>query len=121
VAALLAESGRFMAGITVALQGFRGGTPLTHRVDRSVDGNTVTFAVSGTVNATRAIDLRSLVDRERGVTVVLDLRDVTVVERDAVPMLAGIGARGTELLNCPEYLRLWMAAERATAAEDVDR
>jgi hypothetical protein len=53
--------------------------------------------------------------------VVLDLRDVTLVERDAVPLLAGICARGAEFVNCPAYLRLWMVAERDSAAEDVDR
>ena len=76
--------------------------------------------MSGIVNATRAADLRSLVDRERDVKVVLDLRDVTLVGRDAVPLLAGIGARGAELVNCPEYLRLWMLAESDSEPEDVD-
>lgn len=94
---------------------------MTYRVERSVDGSTVTFAVSGTVNAVRAADLQSLVDRELDVKVLLDLRDVTLVERDAVPLLAGVRAGGAELVDCPEYLRLWMAAERDSAPEDRGR
>jgi hypothetical protein len=55
------------------------------------------------------------------VKVVLDGTDVTLVERDEVPLLASIRTRGAELVNCPEYLRLWMVAERDSAPEDVDR
>jgi hypothetical protein len=113
--------GVFVAGTRVALERFRGEPLLTYRIQRSIDGSTVTFAVSGTVNATRAADLQSLVDRELDVKVALDLRDVTLVERDAVPLLAGIRARGGEFVNCPEYLRLWMVADRDSAREDVDR
>lgn len=103
------------------MERFRGEPPLTYRLQRSVEGSTVTFAVSGTVNGTHAADLQSLVDRERDVKVLLDLGDVTLVERDAVPLLAGIRARGAEFVNCPEYLRLWMVAERDSTPEDGDR
>ena len=94
---------------------------MTYRIERCVDSSTVTFAVSGTVNATRAADLRSRVDCELDVKVVLDLRDVTLVERDAVHLLAGVCGRGAKFVNCPEYLRRWMVAERNSAPGDVDR
>jgi anti-anti-sigma regulatory factor len=94
---------------------------LSYRIQRSVVNNTVTLAVSGTVNATRAADLQSRIEREPDVKVVLDLRDVTLVERDAVPLLGGMRTRGAELVNCPEYLRLWMVAESDSAPEDVER
>ena len=29
----------------------------------------------------------------------------------AVRFLAGVEAAGTEIVNCPEYLRIWIAAE----------
>lgn len=111
----------FIDGTTVALEHVRGEPPVTYRVERSVDSSTVTFAVSGTLNATRAADLHALVDRERDVKVLVDLRDVTLVERDAVPLLAEVRARGAELVNCPKYLRLWTVAERDSASENGDR
>jgi hypothetical protein len=94
---------------------------VTYRVERSVASRAVIFAVSGIVNATRAADLRSRVDRERDVKVLVDLRDVTLVERDAVPLLADVRGRGAKFVNCPKYLQLWMVAERDSALEDGDR
>lgn len=47
-----------------------------------------------------------------GQQIVLDLRDVTLVNEGAVKFLAGCEADGIKLENCPAYIR------RATAHED---
>ncbi|OLB42740.1 MAG: hypothetical protein AUG14_00865 [Candidatus Rokubacteria bacterium 13_1_20CM_2_68_19] len=43
---------------------------------------------------------------------VLDLKDIiTLVDRAAVRFLARVEMAGTEIVNCPEYVRSWIAAE----------
>src|SRR2546427_12607082 len=43
---------------------------------------------------------------------VLDLKDIiTLVDRAAVRFLARVEMAGTEIVNCPEYVGSWIAAE----------
>jgi hypothetical protein len=44
--------------------------------------------------------------------VVLDLKDVTLVDRAAVGFLARVEVAGAEIVNCPEYVRSWIEAEQ---------
>jgi hypothetical protein len=39
----------------------------------------------------------------------LDLLEVSRVDRDAVPILARWNSEGIQFLNCPAYLRDWIA------------
>lgn len=48
---------------------------------------------------------------------VLDLKEVTLVAREAVLFLARVEAGGVRLVNCPEYVRRWIAAEKAVRQE----
>jgi hypothetical protein len=50
-------------------------------------------------------------DRERAVT--LDLREVALVDRDAVTFLAQCEAAGAALENCRACVREWIARKRA--------
>jgi hypothetical protein len=43
-----------------------------------------------------------------GRQIVLDLRDVTLVNEGAVKFLAGCEADGIKLENCPAYIREWV-------------
>lgn len=43
----------------------------------------------------------------------LDLRDVTLVDREAVKFLARCEADSIELENCPPYIREWITRESA--------
>ena len=44
--------------------------------------------------------------------VAMDLRDVTLVGRDAVKYLACCEADGIKLENCPAYIREWIRKEQ---------
>ncbi len=44
--------------------------------------------------------------------VTFDLSEITLVDRAAVRFLAEAEAAGIRLVNCPEYVRSWIAAER---------
>jgi hypothetical protein len=41
--------------------------------------------------------------------VVLDLAEVTLVDREAVRFLAACDVKGIGLRNCPEFIREWMS------------
>jgi hypothetical protein len=58
-------------------------------------------------------DLETLVSEEanRG-RIVLDLKDLTLVDQDAVSFLKRCEADNITLKNCPGYIREWMEGER---------
>jgi len=43
----------------------------------------------------------------------IDLKNVLLVDRKAVKLLALRETNGTELRNCPPYIREWISRERA--------
>ena len=67
--------------------------------------------VSGRIQAEHVDTLRELLGREKG-GVVIDLKDVNLVDREAVKLFALSEATGIELRNCPAYIREWVARER---------
>ena len=56
--------------------------------------------------------LRGVLEQESG-GFAIDLKDVLLVDREAVKLLAFSEANGTELRNCPPYVREWVTRERA--------
>jgi hypothetical protein len=77
------------------------------KLERSANGDVVIFALSGRIEAEQVADLRKLLEAERQ-PLVLDLREVKLVDRDAVQFLARCEADGAKLRNCPAYIRVWM-------------
>jgi predicted metal-binding protein len=45
-------------------------------------------------------------------SIVLDLRDVRLADRDAVKFLIDCEADGMKLENCPAYVREWIEREK---------
>jgi len=83
------------------------------RIDRIVGvGDLVVLRVSGRIRAENVDKLRELLEREKA-GVVIDLKEVTLVDREAVIFLALSETGGVELRNCPAYIREWVARERA--------
>jgi hypothetical protein len=60
--------------------------------------------------------LRGVVEQESG-GVAIDLKNVLLVDREAVRLLALRETDGTELRNCPPYIREWVTRERAETHE----
>jgi anti-anti-sigma regulatory factor len=78
------------------------------RIQRSANGRVV-FTLSGRIEAEDVKELRQLLALEKaGQQVVLDLRDVILVNQDAVEFLAGCEANSIKLENCPAYIRAWI-------------
>lgn len=58
--------------------------------------------------------LQALLAAESDGPVFLDLKEVTLVDRQAVRFLARAQAGGVCIVNCPEYVLTWIAAESAS-------
>jgi anti-anti-sigma regulatory factor len=75
----------------------------------SLHAGRVVFTLSGRIEAEDVKGLQELLALETaGRQLVLDLRDVTLVNQDAVEFLAGCEADSIKLENCPAYIREWI-------------
>ena len=83
------------------------------RIDRVVNAkNLVVLFISGRITGEHVDMLRGVLEQESG-GFVIDLKNVLLVDREAVKLLALSEANGTELRNCPPYIREWVTRERA--------
>ena len=83
------------------------------RIDRHVVGEDfVILCVSGRITAQDVNMLRGVLEQERS-AVAIDLKDVLLVDHEAVKLLAVYESNGAELRNCPAYIREWVTRERA--------
>jgi anti-anti-sigma regulatory factor len=79
------------------------------KIQRKANG---VFTVSGRLDAGNVGELSALVAAEpAGRPLVLDLKDLVLVDRDAVRFLRVRERNGIVLRNCPPYIRTWMARE----------
>jgi anti-anti-sigma regulatory factor len=79
------------------------------KITRTTNGEVV-FTVSGQMDAENVAELRTLFGAEAGGRhIVLDLKDLTLVDEDAVAFLKRCEADGITLKNCPGYVREWIA------------
>jgi hypothetical protein len=72
-------------------------------------GNAV-FTLSGRMKAEEVAEWKALFDADY-TTIVLDLREVRLADRDAVKFLRSCERDGMKLENCPAYVREWMDRE----------
>jgi hypothetical protein len=86
------------------------------RIQRKANEKVI-FTLSGRIEAQDIDELRRLFDLEDiGRQIALDLRDVTLVDRDGIKFLAVCEANGTQLENCPAYIREWIGQETRPTA-----
>jgi anti-anti-sigma regulatory factor len=70
---------------------------------------TVIFTLTGRLNAEQVAELKALLKSEAaGRQIVLDLKDMTLVDRDAVNFVESCEADSIELKNRPAYIREWI-------------
>jgi len=83
---------------------------MTLRIQRSAERKLVVFTLTGRIQAEQVPELKVLLKSSDG-DIVLDLRDVRLVDRDAVRFLAQQEAGGATLRNCSAYIREWISQE----------
>ena len=90
---------------------------MTCRIDRVVSSEElVVLFVSGRITGEHVDILRGVLEQESG-GFAIDLKNVLLVDREAVKLLAVSETNGTELRNCPPYIREWVTRERAETRE----
>jgi hypothetical protein len=82
------------------------------RIQRSANGGVV-FTLSGQMDKEDIAELEILIRSEANDRhIVLDLKDLTLVGRDAISFLERWEADGITLKNCAGYVREWIARQR---------
>jgi hypothetical protein len=82
------------------------------RIERSANGQVV-FTLSGRIQTEDIEQFQQLLVVETpGQPVMFDLRDVTLVNQDAVTFLAECEAKGITLESCPLHIRNWIDQEK---------
>jgi hypothetical protein len=82
------------------------------RIERSANGQVV-FTLSGRMQTDDIEQVQQLLIVETpGQQLTFDLRDVTLVNQDAVTFLADCEAKGITLESCPLHIRNWINQEK---------
>jgi hypothetical protein len=82
------------------------------RIETSETGDLVTFLLSGRIEKEDLGELKTLLEKNEK-AVVLDLKEIRLVDREAVRFLANFETDNTRITNCPPYIREWIRRERA--------
>ncbi len=82
------------------------------KITRAANGEVV-FTVSGRMDAENLRELKMLLSSEpNGRRITLDLKELTLVDQDAVRFLERCEIDNMQLKNCPAYIREWITRER---------
>lgn len=82
------------------------------RIQREANGEVV-LRISGRLAGENLGELKKLIDSEGGGRrIILDLRELTLVDHEAVGFLRECDSDGITLRNCPPYVCEWIARQR---------
>jgi len=85
---------------------------MTFIIQRAANGDDAAFTLSGRLNGEDVAELQRLFAAEgKDHRIVLDLKEVGLVNLDAVRFLAHCEENGIQLKNCPAYIRVWIMRE----------
>jgi anti-anti-sigma regulatory factor len=83
---------------------------LVLKLIRSAGDGFVTVTLTGRMTGEHVEELRTLIRADDMHNVVLDLRDVTLVDHRVVAFLARCQRQGVRLVNAAEYIHEWIRA-----------
>lgn len=82
------------------------------RIQRTSNGQVV-LTLIGRMDRENVAELDKLfLSEAKGRRIILDLKNLTLVDREAVKYLEGREADGVQLRNCPAYIREWITRQR---------
>ena len=81
------------------------------KIQRFRNGDLVILGLSGRIDDESLSQLRTLIQAEEG-RITLDLKEITLVGREAVRFLAQCEQAGATIQNCPAYVREWISQQR---------
>ena len=86
--------------------------PMTLKIESAFDGKAVTVRLSGRIEEDHLAEIQAEVKRYCP-RLAFNLGEATLVDREVVRFLAEQELEGVELLECPRYVREWIARERS--------
>ena len=83
------------------------------RIDIKLDNGDATLALTGKCNGTSLGELRRAIERARRShkQIVIDLSEVTLLDKPSMQFLAAQTREDVKLTNCPEYIEPWIYRE----------
>lgn len=86
---------------------------MTFKIEIEARGDFTVLILSGRIEGQAIAELRRLFElRTDCRAIVLDLKEVRLVDREIMRFLARSEADGVRLDNCPAYIREWMEREK---------
>ena len=82
------------------------------RIETSERPDLVTLLLSGRIQAGDLPELRRVMETYAQ-PMVINLRDVRLIDREAVRFLANFEAHNGQITSCPSYIREWIRRECA--------
>ncbi|HEV8074550.1 MAG TPA: hypothetical protein VGP66_01820 [Candidatus Acidoferrum sp.] len=86
---------------------------MTFRIETAARGRCTVFILSGQIEKQAIAELRKLF--EGGTDhrdIVLDLKDVCMIDREVMRFFVSCEAAGVKIENCAPYIREWMKREK---------
>jgi hypothetical protein len=86
---------------------------MAFRIETAARGRFTLFILSGRIEKPAIAELRRLFECQTDFRdIVLDLKDVSVIDREVMRFFVRCEADGVQLENCASYIREWMAREK---------
>jgi hypothetical protein len=85
---------------------------MTLKIESAFDGKTATLRLCGRIEGDHLDAIQAEIRRYTP-RLAFDLGEATLVDRDVVRFLAAQEVDGVVLLECPRYIREWIARERS--------
>ena len=85
---------------------------MSFRIETAARGRFTVFTLSGRIEKQAMAELERLFELQTDYRdIILDLKDVSIVDREGMGFLARCEADGVKLENCASYIREWMERE----------
>jgi hypothetical protein len=86
---------------------------ILRKILTSTTDESVILTLIGRIEGENLAELKRVMELEAsGHNLVLDMKDVTLVDQSAIRFLTRCEADSVTLENCPAYIRDWIAAEK---------
>lgn len=80
------------------------------KIEKNVEANKTIVRLIGDFRSDHIEELRKQVELDQ-VEIILDLKEITVVDVDVVRFFAACVAEGMQLAHCPRYIQRWLILE----------
>ena len=81
------------------------------KILRSEQSDCARFALCGRIETEHIAELKRMLDAEK-LPIVLDLKEISLVDRDVIGFLDRCQSSGVRLDNCPPYILEWIDRTR---------